>query len=315
MDVLFGYFGLPTLFGSTYFASSLNVLFFYLTWSMLIMSHSPLEIEVVGSIAVRLIFYWIPALMFTLFELGMPGMSRDLKTRRGKKVAGDVMFSVGLYSLLNQGIATAIQGLVHAAFAYLLTPKYSLFNIGTTLPMPWNIIKDTLVILILREILTYPIHRYVLHNRRNFPRCARLHQVHHQYAESPCFALKAHYAHPLDYLLLQFLPLYLPAYLYRLHLLTFFVILAIVSLESALIYSGYDIFWGLLGGTVRRVNRHHSPGGDDKDFGIWGIIDWTVGTAGGRSRPEEEGGAIDLDEEIFKELRKRKMKVKARFKK
>jgi sterol desaturase/sphingolipid hydroxylase (fatty acid hydroxylase superfamily) len=128
------------------------------------------------------------------------------------------------------------------------------------------------------------------------------------------FALKAHYGHPLDYFLLQFLPLYLPAYLLKVHLLTFFLTLSIVSLESALIYSGYDIFWGLLGGTVRRMDRHYCAGGEKMDFGIWGILDWVTGTAGGRSRPEEEGGAINVNAEVQKEVNKQRGRLEGKFK-
>ena len=302
-----GYFGLPALFGSTYFASSLNILFFYLTWTTLVLSHPPLGIELLGSFAVRIIFYWIPTLLFTLLELMMPGISDDLKTRRGKQITVDVMLWVGLITFINQVIATGIQGLLHALFAYILTPKYPLFNIGTTLPMPWNIIKHTLMVLSSREILTYSIHRYLLHNTKRFALLPCFHTVHHQYADSPCFALKAHYAHPLDYITLQFIPLYLPAYLFRIHLLTFFVILVIVSLESAIIYSGYDIFWGLLGRAVRRIDRHHSPKGESMDFGIWGIVDWSAGTVGGGR--QETGNTIALDEELVKELRNRKKKL------
>ena len=302
-----GYFGLPVLFGSTYFASSLNILFFYLTWTTLVLSHPPLGIELLGSFAVRIIFYWIPTLLFTLLELVMPGTSDDLKTRRGKHLTVDVMLWVGLITFINQVIATGIQGLLHALFVYTLAPKYPLFNIGTTLPMPWNIIKHTLIVLSLREILTYSIHRFLLHNTQRFTRLPRFHTIHHKYADSPCFALKADYAHPVDYIILQFIPLYLPAYLFRIHLLTFFFILAIVSIESAIIYSGYDIFWGLLGRTVRRIDRHHSPKGKSMDFGIWGIVDWNAGTAGGRR--SETADTIGLDEGLVKELRKRKMEL------
>ena len=302
-----GYFGLPALFGSTYFASSLNILFFYLTWTTLVLSHPPLGIELLGSFAVRIIFYWIPTLLFTLLELMMPGISDDLKTRRGKQITVDVMLWVGLITFINQVIATGIQGLLHALFVYTLAPKYPLFNIGTTLPMPWNIIKHTLIVLSLREILTYSIHRFLLHNTQRFTRLPRFHTIHHKYADSPCFALKADYAHPVDYIILQFIPLYLPAYLFRIHLLTFFFILAIVSIESAIIYSGYDIFWGLLGRTVRRIDRHHSPKGKSMDFGIWGIVDWNAGTAGGRR--SETADTIGLDEGLVKELRKRKMEL------
>jgi Fatty acid hydroxylase superfamily len=298
MDVITGYLGISSLLSSNYVASSLNLMFFWLTWTTLIMSQPPLRVELLGSFTIRVIFYWIPALVFMLFEAGMPGLSGDLKIRGGRPVVGKQKFWVALNGLMNQAIATGIQGVVQFIYAKLLMHKEPVFNIGTTLPFPWQIGKEILLILMLREIITYVLHRFVMHNTRRYTRLTRLHQVSHNYAKSPMFALRASYAHPLDYFLLQFLPLYLPAYLRRVHLLTFFLLLAIVSLESALIFSGYDIFWGLLGGTVRRIDRHHCPGGESKDFGIWGILDWCCGTAGGRSRPEEEGRAIDVHKEV-----------------
>ena len=314
MDVILGYFGISSVLSSTYFSTSLNLLFFYLTWGLLIMSQPPLRIELLGSFAMRFIFYWIPTLLFTLFDAAVPSLSADLKTRRGPYVPAKEKAWIALISLTNQLLATGLQGLIHFSYSTLLMKKKPVFDVGTALPLPWNMISDILLILAVREVITYFPHRYVLHNPSRCKTLSRLHAVNHRYSKSPCFALKAHYAHPLDYFLLQLLPLYLPAYLRRVHLLTFFLTLAIVSLESALIYSGYDIFWGLLGGTVRRIDRHHSPRGQNMDFGIWGIIDWVAGTAGGRSRPEEEGGAIDLNEGVHNEFEKRKKKFEKRFK-
>jgi hypothetical protein len=306
MDVITGYFGLSSILSSNYVASSLNLMFFWMTWTTLIMTQPPLRVELLGSFAVRVLFYWIPTLLFTLFEVAMPGLSSDLKIRGGPAVVEKDKFRIALNGLMNQLIATGIQGVVQFIYARLLMHKKPVFNIGTTLPFPWQIAKEIILILAVRELVTYGLHRFVLHNQQRYPRLSRLHRVHHDYAKSPTFALKAHYGHPIDYFLLQFLPLYLPAYLLRVHLLTFLLVLAIVSLESALVYSGYDIFWGLLGGTVRRVDRHHSAGGEGKDFGIWGIVDWVCGTAGGRSRPEKEGGAIDVRKEVSHKVSKQK---------
>ena len=314
MDIVMGYFGLSSVISSNYVASSLNLLFFYLTWTTLVMSQPPIRVELLGSFAMRVIFYWIPTLLFTAFDGLMPGVSCSLKIRRGRYVPWKDVFWVGMNGLMNQIIATAIQGLVQFTYAQLLMKKSPVFNIGTTLPMPWNIVKDIFVVLCAREVITYVLHRFILHNPRRYQNLARLHKVHHSFPKSPNFALRAHYYHPIDYFLLQFLPLYLPAYLLRVHLLTFFLTLAIVSLESALTYSGYDIFWGFLGGTVRRIDRHHCSGGDRKDFGIWGLLDWCCGTAGRRSRPEEEGGAIDLNREVSKEVNKQKGRLDRMFK-
>ena len=64
---------------------------------------------------------------------------------------------------------------------------------------------------------------------------------------------------------------------------------------------------------MRRIDRHYSPRGERMDFGIWGIIDWVCGTTGGRSRPEEEGGAIDVHEEVAKEVAKQKGRLRKRL--
>jgi len=314
MDIILGYFGISSVLSSPYLSTSLNFLFFYLTWTTLIMTQPPLRIELLGSLAMRLIFYWIPTLLFTLFDTALPSLSGDLKMRHGPYIPAKEKAWIALIALTNQLLATGLQCLIHFSYSSLLMKKQPVFDAGTTLPLPWNMISDILLILCIREIITYSLHRYLLHNPSRYKTLSRLHAVHHRYAKSPCFSLKAHYAHPLDYFLLQLVPLYLPAYLRRVHLLTFFLTLAIVSLESALIYSGYDIFWGLLGGTVRRIDRHHSPRGQNMDFGIWGIIDWVAGTAGGRSRPEEEGGAIDINEEVHNEVDKRKKKWEKRWK-
>ena len=303
-----GYFGLSNILSSNYVASSLNVLFFYMTWATLILSHPPLRIELLGSFAIRLIFYWIPTLIFTAFDNLMPGLSNDLKIRRGRLPSGRDQFWIGINALTNQIIATALQGLIHFAYSRLLMHKTPVFDIGTTLPMPWTLLTEILFIFSVREILTYILHRFVMHNHQRWRTLSRLHSTRHRLSKSSMFSLRAQYAHPIDYILLQVLPIYLPAYLRRVHLLTLFLALAIWSLESALIYSGYDIFWGLLGGTVRRIGRHHSPGGEKMDFGVWGIIDWVAGTAGGRSRPEEEGGAIDVHKEVGKEVERKKAK-------
>lgn len=293
MDVLSAYLGISSILSSNYIASSLNLLFFYLTWATLVATQTPLRIELLGSCAIRVIFYWIPTLVFTAFDDLMPALSNDSKLRRGPRTTGKQQFEIAINALINQFISTCIQGLVHLACSHLRMRKKLLLNIGTTLPLPWNMIADILFILVSREGITYVIHRYILHNPNRYKTISGFHSIHHKYAKSPTFALKAHYAHPLDHFLSQFLPLYIPAYLRQVHLLTFFLTLAIVSLESALIYSGYSFFWGLIGGAVHRIDRHHRPGGQHRDFGIWGFIDWVAGTSGSGSRPKKDGWGAD----------------------
>jgi hypothetical protein len=100
------------------------------------MSQPPLRVELLGSFAIRVISYWIPALVFTLFEAGMPGFSGDSKIRRGRPAVGKQTFWVALSGLMNQAIATGIQGIVQFVYAKLLMHKEPVFNLSTTLPFP-----------------------------------------------------------------------------------------------------------------------------------------------------------------------------------
>jgi len=282
-----GFFGLSSALYSNYVASSLNMLFFYLTWVTLVLSQPPIRIELIGSIAVRIIFYWFPTLFFTTFEALMPESTNDWKIRRGEPVSGHDKFWIGLTGLTNHLIVTLLQGILEYMFTQLLPHRRPIFNIGTTLPMPWTILKHVLLVLTIRELITYFLHRYLLHSKHSSPRLTNYHSKHHNFSQSSNFALKAPYAHPIDFLVLQALPLYLPCYTLRLHLLTFFLILAITSLEATVTYSGYDVFWGVVGNVTRRVERHHAHGGEEGDFGIWGPWDWILGTVGGRRRNEQ----------------------------
>src|ERR1700737_2747456 len=62
MDVITGYLGLSSILSSNYVASSLNLMFFWMTWTTLVMTQPPLRVELLGSFAVRVLFYWIPTL-------------------------------------------------------------------------------------------------------------------------------------------------------------------------------------------------------------------------------------------------------------
>jgi hypothetical protein len=72
-DTLLSLSALPLFFSSyNSWSTSLNLLFFYITWSTLILSHSPLKIELIGSLIIRVLFFWVPALLFLLFDIASP---------------------------------------------------------------------------------------------------------------------------------------------------------------------------------------------------------------------------------------------------
>ena len=130
----------------------------------MILSHSPLKVEVLGILGIRTIFWLVPSLLFLLFDTIIPSLAVEIKTqggaalptrtggtkvkRRGRKPEWYTV--VGL-SLFNICLTTALQ----AGVELLLTEVMdwpSALRVTTTLPMPWSIAKDILRGLLLREV-------------------------------------------------------------------------------------------------------------------------------------------------------------------
>ncbi|KAL3427820.1 sterol desaturase family protein [Phlyctema vagabunda] len=297
-----GYFMMPGLFAS--YSTSLNLLFFYMTWSTLVLSHSPLKVEILGTLGVRLLFFLIPSTLFLLFDTLLPSLTVGIKTQGasalptrtgGRKVSRrsasrPEWYQVVGLSIFNVCLGAAIQAAVEVFFTEVLNIRSAL-KVTTTLPMPWSILKDIIRGLLLRETLQYYIHRFVLHpNSANF--VSDLHTKYFHSITAP-YAFAVHYDHPLPYILLRVLPVYLPSLIFREHLLTHLLFLSLVTLEETLTFSGYTTMPGImLGGLTRRQDLHSASKGKG-NFAPWGLLDWIHGTSIGQDVIEDLRGEAD----------------------
>ena len=68
--------------------------------------------------------------------------------------------------------------------------------------------------------------------------------------------------------------------MFRLHLLTYLLFLALVSLEELFAYSGYSVLPSgfILGGVARRHERH-LMGGAEGNYSAYGLADLLMGTS------------------------------------
>ncbi|KAL9109373.1 MAG: hypothetical protein Q9227_006003 [Pyrenula ochraceoflavens] len=308
--VMDAFFALPVLsflfipaFSS--YSTSLNLLFFYLTWSTLVLSHPPLRVEIIGTLAVRLLFYVLPSLFFFCFDALLPSAAESLKAmgdaglplkgakRSRMKETGKIV----AWSLGNVLLSVLLQAGVELLFTDALGMKSAL-KVTTTLPMPWGIAKDLLKAFAMREILGYTLHRYLLHSSST--PLSSLHRTWHHALSVP-YPLTATYDHPLPHLLQTFLPTFLPALLLRMHLLTYLLYTALLSLEQTFAYSGYSTVPTnfILGGIARRTDMHVVCNGEG-NFGPWGLCDWVCGTS--------VGG--DVGEDVVEEVRKHDLEGK-----
>lgn len=157
--------------------------------------------------------------------------------------------------------------------------------------------------------MTYVFHRYGLHSEQS--PLTKTHANWQHTVPAP-FSLVAHYDHPIAYLIHVFLPTYLPAVLFRFHLLTYLLYLAVISLEETFAYSGYNVLPSafVLGGIARRQEKHIMGGGNG-NYGCFGLVDLAMGTSIGEDlmddvMDEAEGGQV---------AKKTKRKVKGAGKK
>ncbi|KAK5661124.1 hypothetical protein OQA88_11014 [Cercophora sp. LCS_1] len=269
----------------TSWSTSLNLLFFYMTWSTLVLSHSPLKIELLGTTGLRIVFWLIPSLFFLLVDILLPSLAESIKyngtsalpPRDPKALARLITLA-----LLNLSLATLLEGALSLGTATVLGAP--VFRTATTLPLPWQMAKHVGLLFLAREILTYYIHRYILHAqipRRTTRRIASQHKrCAHARAGSAPFALLLMADHPVPFLLHRFIPIYLPALVMHrhLHLLTYFLFVGLATVEETLAMSGYNIVPGIImGGIAKRSALHYArPSGN---FGAWGVLDWFHGTS------------------------------------
>ncbi|KAH8783965.1 hypothetical protein BGZ57DRAFT_884216 [Hyaloscypha finlandica] len=280
-----GYFLMP---GLTTYSTSLNLLFFYMTWSTLVLSQPPLKVEVVAVLGTRLLFFLVPSLFFLLFDSIIPSLSVSFKTQgadglptRGRGATrggnGTQWYQIIGVSLLNILLSVAIQAGVELLFTEVFHIRSAL-KVTTTLPMPWSIAKDVLRGLLLREVIQYYFHRFLLHENSNI--LSRLHNSWFHSVTAP-YSFVAHYDHPASYIFFRFLPTYLPSIIFRVHLLTYLLLLAIITFEETLTLSGYASVPGIILGGIARRQDLHSEGRGRGNFAPWGLLDWIHGTSVG----------------------------------
>lgn len=93
--------------------------------------------------------------------------------------------------------------------------------------------------------------------------------------------------HPLPLLLRRFVPLYVPAAVLQPHLLTYFLFVALCTVEETMAMSGYTIVPGIImSGIGQRCSIHYASSGQ-ANFGAYGVADWAHGTSKGRGVLED----------------------------
>jgi hypothetical protein len=271
---------LPVLGGKS---TSLSLVFVYLTWSSLVFAHDPLSLEIYGTLAARILFFLLPAFAFLAFDCGTPSLSKNIKAYGEKNLPSRLgngrLLRIALVGVANVLLSVALQAILEMLFTDVLHLR-SILKVTSLVPLPWSIAKDVVKGLALRGVVHYYIHRYLLHT---YDTPLKTWHLQWQHRVQLPFSLAAAYDHPVCHLLVNWLPDFLPAYLFRFHVLTWHIFVAITSLETLFIYSGYAVLPSsiVLAGMARRTDAHFVTAAARREscnFGHWGILDLLLGT-------------------------------------
>lgn len=158
------FFALPAL---TSYGTSVNLLFFTLNWYILLLTHPPLSVEVIGIGVIQLLCYVVPGLLFLLFDTAFPSLSGAVKTHGDVALPGRYgrrrVAKMAAWSILNVALGVALQAGLELLLTKVLRVRTSL-NLSKTMPMPWSIAKQVVFLLMSRGVSicssTTLSHRY-----------------------------------------------------------------------------------------------------------------------------------------------------------
>ncbi|OJD17472.1 hypothetical protein AJ78_02445 [Emergomyces pasteurianus Ep9510] len=230
-------------------------------WPQIATSYPPGLIEVTITILAQILGFWLPCTLYLLVDLAFPAFSSKHKLQSSRRQPSWSAISHCFQRVLT---ANLLSTCLHIALSYATNFQLALFTISPTYPTPRQLISDFIYALLSRELLFYTAHR-ALHHPKLYP---RFHKQHHSFTAP--VALAAQYAHPLEHMLANVMPIVLPLALRRAHILSFALFLTTMLVETASVHSGYD-FAG-----ARKHDLHHEK--FRVNYGALGLMDWVFGT-------------------------------------
>ncbi|EPS39961.1 hypothetical protein H072_6399 [Dactylellina haptotyla CBS 200.50] len=238
------------------------------TWTGIVQSYSPATIEFAGTLIVQLIFFWGPCAIYLSLDRLFPKFSDRHKIQPApKQPTRSEIFHCLSVVLRNQVLSSTL----HALLIYVSTKTgKGAFRVDASIPPLFEVVRDIVFSLLLREALFYYSHR-ILHHPRLYP---KIHKIHHKFTAP--VALAAQYAHPIEQIVANILPITIPPQLMHSHILTFWMFMAYELVETTTVHSGYDFFMN----AAKMHDLHH-----EKFliyFGAIGVLDWFHGTDGSR---------------------------------
>ncbi|KAJ3497641.1 hypothetical protein NLG97_g1739 [Lecanicillium saksenae] len=255
-------------------------------WNGIVAKYDPHTIIFAGHAAITITFWWIPCIVFFSLDYILPSFAARHKMQ---SLAKQPTMKEALHGATVAFRNDILSIPLYAALAYLSSSKDGVpaVRVATKLPSLTEFAFEFVLAFALREMLFYYGHR-LFHWK---PLFRRFHKIHHEF--STPIAIASKYAHPVEYLTADSLPVILPPLLLRVHVVSMWAYLAAVLFSSTVIHSGFDFFYK----SARMHDRHHEGAMNIYygAFGAFGMMDWIHGTVEKRQAKT----AIHFNEDIF----------------
>ena len=234
-------------------------------WAETVATYSAQRVEFLGTLLIQILFFWVPSLIYLSLDIFVPRFSQRHKIQPAPKqpTRSDI---VRCFIVVTQN--QLLSSTLHLGLIYLSKRAGSetSYRVTATLPSTFEFVRDFAISLVLREALFYYSHR-LLHIPFLY---RRIHKKHHKFTAP--IALAAQFAHPLEQIFANALPISLPPQLLHSHILTFWAYLAWELFNTATVHSGYDFFHN----KAKMHDLHHEK--FNLNFGSIGLFDWLHGT-------------------------------------
>lgn len=144
-------------------STSLNLVFFSLTWTTIAMTYSPLQLEFFAPLFLRIFLYLLPSALFLLFDLGVPSLAVEFKAQRemglpGRQKGGTrKVRMVVAWACINVMLAVGLQAGIEFLVTDVLRMRSLLLIKGSRwslnhLPNPWTLFKHLGLGLVTRNV-------------------------------------------------------------------------------------------------------------------------------------------------------------------